>query len=69
MCRLIWKILHERVRYEEQGPAASEAAKKVGALIVRHHSRLSDHRRCQASKESGVTIVGSRASLIDSQMD
>ena len=28
---LIWKILHERVRYEERGPAVSEEAKKVRA--------------------------------------
>jgi hypothetical protein len=26
--RLIWKILHQRVRYEERGPAVSEEAKK-----------------------------------------
>ena len=31
LCRLIWKILHERVRYEERGPAVSEEAKKVRA--------------------------------------
>jgi hypothetical protein len=29
LCRLIWKILHERVRYEERGPAVSEEAKKI----------------------------------------
>ena len=29
LCRLIWKILHERVRYEERGPAVSAEAKKV----------------------------------------
>ncbi|MCA1561632.1 MAG: transposase [Acidobacteria bacterium] len=31
LCRLIWKILHERVRDEERGPAASGEAKKVRA--------------------------------------
>ena len=31
LCRLIWKILHERVRYEERGPAVSIEAKKVRA--------------------------------------
>jgi transposase len=31
LCRLIWKILHERVRYEERGPAVSAEAKKVRA--------------------------------------
>src|SRR6476619_269600 len=29
LCRLIWKILHERVRYEERGPAVSVEATKV----------------------------------------
>jgi hypothetical protein len=29
LCRLIWKILHEGVRYEERGPAVSVEAKKV----------------------------------------
>ena len=28
---LRWKILHERVRYEERGPAVSAEAKKVRA--------------------------------------
>ena len=31
LCRLIWKILHERVRYEERGPAVSVEAKKIRA--------------------------------------
>ena len=31
LCRLIWKILHQGVRYEERGPAVSEQAKKVRA--------------------------------------
>ena len=30
-CRLIWKLLHERIRYEERGPAVSVEAKKVRA--------------------------------------
>jgi transposase len=29
LCRLIWKILHEGIRYEERGPAVSTEAKKV----------------------------------------
>jgi hypothetical protein len=29
LCRLIWKILHDRVRYDERGPAVSVEAKKV----------------------------------------
>ena len=31
LCRLIWKILHQGVRYEERGPAVSAEAKKVRA--------------------------------------
>jgi transposase len=31
LCRLIWRILHQGVRYEERGPAVSEEAKKVRA--------------------------------------
>ena len=31
LCRLIWKILHQGVRYEERGPAVSHEAKKVRA--------------------------------------
>jgi hypothetical protein len=31
LCRLIWKIVHECVRYEERGPAVSAEAKKVRA--------------------------------------
>src|SRR6516164_2078427 len=29
LCRLIWKILHEGIRYEERGPAVSVEAKQV----------------------------------------
>jgi hypothetical protein len=31
LCRLIWKILRERVRYEARGSAVSVEAKKVRA--------------------------------------
>jgi hypothetical protein len=31
LCRLIWKLLHERVRHEERGPAVSVEAKRVRA--------------------------------------
>jgi hypothetical protein len=31
LCRLIWKILHERVRFEEREPSVSAEAKKVRA--------------------------------------
>ena len=31
LCRLIWKILHQGLRYEERGPAVSEEAKQARA--------------------------------------
>jgi hypothetical protein len=31
LCRLIWKILHQGIRYEERGPAVSNEATKVRA--------------------------------------
>jgi hypothetical protein len=36
LCRLIWKILQQRVRYEERGPAVSQKSKhKRAARIMR----------------------------------
>jgi transposase len=29
LCRLVWRILHERVRYEERGPAVSAHATQI----------------------------------------
>jgi transposase len=41
LCRLIWKILHQGVRYEERGPAVSERAKqRRTAKMVRQLQRL-----------------------------
>lgn len=31
LCRLIWKILHQGIRYEERGPAVSKEAKLARA--------------------------------------
>ena len=31
LCRLIWKILHEGIRYEERGPAVTKEAKQARA--------------------------------------
>src|SRR5678815_5731540 len=42
LCRLIWKILHERVRYEERGPSVSAEAKKVRAR--KNDSRIAKPR-------------------------
>jgi transposase len=44
LCRLIWKILHEGIRYQERGPAVSEEAKKVRARkMIRELRSLGYH--------------------------
>jgi hypothetical protein len=36
LCRLIWKILHQGLRYEERGPAVSQQSKqKRAARMIR----------------------------------
>jgi transposase len=41
LCRLIWKILHQGVRYEERGPAVSEKSKQTRtARMIRQLRRL-----------------------------
>ena len=36
LCRLIWKILHQRIRYEERGPAVSRlSAQRRAAKMIR----------------------------------
>jgi transposase len=44
LCRLIWKILHEGIRYEERGPAVSEEAKKVRARKMIRELRMLGYR-------------------------
>jgi hypothetical protein len=44
LCRLIWKVLHERVRYEERGPAVSVEAKKVRARKIIRELRSLGYR-------------------------
>ena len=44
LCRLIWKILHERVRYDERGPAVSVEAKKVRARKMIRELRTLGYR-------------------------
>ena len=44
LCRLIWKILHQGVRYDERGPAVSEEAKKGRARkMIRELRSLGYH--------------------------
>ena len=41
LCRLIWKILHQGVRYEERGPAVQEKTKRIRtARMIRELRRL-----------------------------
>ena len=44
LCRLIWKILHQQIRYEERGPAVSTEAKTVRARkMIRELRSLGYH--------------------------
>jgi transposase len=44
LCRLIWKILHQGIRYEERGPAVSAEAKQVRARkMIRELRNLGYH--------------------------
>ena len=44
LCRLIWKILLQRVRYEERGPSVSAEAKKVRARKMIRELRTLGYR-------------------------
>jgi hypothetical protein len=44
LCRLIWKILHQQVRYEERGPSVSAEAKKVRARKMIRELRTLGYR-------------------------
>jgi len=44
LCKIVWKILHDRVRYEERGPAVSAAVKrKRASRLVRELKALGYH--------------------------
>jgi hypothetical protein len=41
LCRIIWKILHEGVRYEERGPAVNAKSKRARtAKMIRELRKL-----------------------------
>jgi transposase len=44
LCRLIWKILHQGIRYEERGPAVSVEAKKARARKMIRELRTLGYR-------------------------
>ena len=66
LCRLIWKILHERVRYEERGPAVSVEAKKVRARKMIRELRSLGYRveRLAGSIEQ-PGMIGRFSTLVD----
>jgi transposase len=44
LCRLIWKILHQGIRYEERGPAVSAEAKKARTRKMIRELRILGYR-------------------------
>jgi transposase len=44
LCRLIWKILHQGVRYEERGPAMNERSKRARAARMIRELRSLGYR-------------------------
>ena len=55
LCRLIWKILHQGVRYEERGPAVSAKSKRVHTAKMTRELRKLGYR-----VESQVIQSGAR---------
>ena len=55
LCRLIWKILHQGVRYEERGPALSKKSKQNRAARMIRELRSLGYRVELANAQSGVS--------------
>ena len=72
LCRLIWKMLHQRIRYEERGPAVSAEAKKVRARKMIRELRslgyrvelLRLHRAVRHDRERFSTLAHPRGCLM-----
>src|SRR3954447_20912762 len=56
LCRLIWKVLHERVRYEERGSAVRVEAKKVRARKMIRELRGVGYRVELAAPSPGLSV-------------
>jgi transposase len=54
LCRLIWKILHQGVRYEERGPAVSERSKQTRAARMIRQLRSLGYRVELVNSQSAV---------------
>jgi hypothetical protein len=57
LCRLIWKILHEGVRYEERGPAVNGRSKQKRTARMIRQLRSLGYRVDLANSPSAVTAV------------
>jgi transposase len=55
LCRLIWKILHQGLRYEERGPAVSKKSKQNRAARMIRQLRSLGYRVELANSQSGVS--------------
>jgi hypothetical protein len=44
LCRLIWKILHQGIRYEELGPAVSQKSKQTRTASMIRQLRTLGYR-------------------------
>jgi transposase len=51
LCRLIWVIRHNGVRYEERGPTVSEKSRKRRTTRMIHELRLLDYRVVQLAPQ------------------
>jgi transposase len=56
LCRLIWKILHEGVRYEERGPALNQRSKRVRAARMIRELRSLGYRVELACPDAAVPV-------------
>jgi hypothetical protein len=56
LCRLLWLILHQGVRYEERGPAVSAKSKRTRAARM-----IRELRRLGYRIEGGPVPVAARA--------
>jgi transposase len=54
LCRLIWKILHQGVRYEERGPSVSKKSKQRRAARMIQELRTLGYRVELANSQSAV---------------
>ena len=53
LCRLIWKILHQGIRYEERGPAVSRKSQQVRAAKMIRALRTLGYRVELVPAQSG----------------